>query len=166
MLRVRNASAKCHLLWRRLSVTNYSSENNLPMFRLNAPVVIRVKVKRCEQMLLFIAIHCWGYTSSEVKGRWGLSLPPSLSLMTTGAETTFWDSHQFIGFGYKLTSSQGASHLSIPPKGHSWIVFNITRKCHASRRSPKVHRCMGQVLPGLPTADTKLMLQMANAGEK
>ena len=30
---------------RRLSVTNYSSENNLPTFRLNAPVVIRAKVK-------------------------------------------------------------------------------------------------------------------------
>ena len=29
---------------RRLSVTNLSSENNLPMFRLNAPVVIRAKV--------------------------------------------------------------------------------------------------------------------------
>ena len=26
-------------------VTNYSSENNLPTFRLNAPVVIRAKVK-------------------------------------------------------------------------------------------------------------------------
>ena len=33
---------------KRLSVTNFSSENNLPTFRLNAPVVIRVKVKRCE----------------------------------------------------------------------------------------------------------------------
>ena len=28
---------------RRLSVTNLSSENNLPTFRLNAPVVIRAK---------------------------------------------------------------------------------------------------------------------------
>ena len=28
----------------RLSGTNLSSENNLPMFRLNAPVIIRVKV--------------------------------------------------------------------------------------------------------------------------
>ena len=28
---------------RRLSVTNLSLENNLPKFRLNAPVVIRVK---------------------------------------------------------------------------------------------------------------------------
>ena len=27
--------------WRRLSVTNYSSENNLPTFRLNAPVTFR-----------------------------------------------------------------------------------------------------------------------------
>ena len=31
---------------RRLSVTNYSSENNLPTFRLNAPVVIRAKVNK------------------------------------------------------------------------------------------------------------------------
>ena len=30
-------------MMRRLSVTNLSSENNLPTFRLNAPVVVRVK---------------------------------------------------------------------------------------------------------------------------
>ena len=30
----------------RLSVINFSSENNLPTFRLNAPVVIRVKELR------------------------------------------------------------------------------------------------------------------------
>ena len=61
----------CHnkLLKRRLSVTNLSSENNLQTFRLNAPVVIRVKVKRCKQTLLFIAMHYWGYTSLEVRGR-------------------------------------------------------------------------------------------------
>ena len=40
---------------RRLSVTNLSLENNLRTFRLNAAVVIRAKVKRCEQTLLFIA---------------------------------------------------------------------------------------------------------------
>ena len=33
-----------------------SLENNLPTFQLNAPVVIRVKAKRCEQPLLFIAM--------------------------------------------------------------------------------------------------------------
>ena len=32
----------------RLSVTNLSSENNLPTFRVNAPVVIRVKVKEVQ----------------------------------------------------------------------------------------------------------------------
>ena len=32
-----------------LSVTNLSSENNLPTFQLNAPDVIRAKVKKCEQ---------------------------------------------------------------------------------------------------------------------
>ena len=36
-------------LKKRLSVTNFSSENNLLMFRLNAPVIIREKMKRCEQ---------------------------------------------------------------------------------------------------------------------
>ena len=33
----------------RLSVTNLSSEKNLPTFRLNASVVIRVKVKEVQK---------------------------------------------------------------------------------------------------------------------
>ena len=40
---------------RRLYVTNLSLENNLPTFQLNALIVIRAKVKKCEQTLLFIA---------------------------------------------------------------------------------------------------------------
>ena len=48
---------------RRLSVTNLSSENNLPTFRLNAPVVIRAKVRNN------VAMYCRGYMSLEVKGR-------------------------------------------------------------------------------------------------
>ena len=36
------------------------------------------KWKKCEQTLPFIAMHYWGYTSLEVKGRWGLLLPPCL----------------------------------------------------------------------------------------
>ena len=40
-----------------LSVTNLSSENNLPTFRLNAPVIIQAKVKKCEPTLVFIAMH-------------------------------------------------------------------------------------------------------------
>ena len=36
------------------------------------------KWKKCETTLLFIAMHYWGYTSLEVKGRWGLLLPPCL----------------------------------------------------------------------------------------
>ena len=63
---------------RRLSVTNLSLENNLLTFWLNAPVIIRVKVKRCKQTLLFTVMHYWGYTSLEVKGRWQLLLPPCL----------------------------------------------------------------------------------------
>ena len=65
---------------RRLSVTNFSLENNLPTFRLNAPVVIRAKVKKYEQKLQFIAMHYWGYTSLEVKGQWGFLLPPCLPI--------------------------------------------------------------------------------------
>ena len=55
-----------------------TQENNLPTFRLNAPVVIRANVKKCEQALLFIAMYYWGYTSLEVKGWWGLLFPPCL----------------------------------------------------------------------------------------
>ena len=48
------------------------------MFRLNAQVIIRAKVKEVQTMLLFIAMHYQGYTSLEVKGQWGLLLPPCL----------------------------------------------------------------------------------------
>ena len=53
-----------HTSW--IDGTNLSSENNWPTSRLNAPV----KVKRCKQILLFIAMHYWGYSSWEVKGQW------------------------------------------------------------------------------------------------
>ena len=65
-------------LWREGCLINLSLKNSLPMFRLNAPVIIGAKVKKCEQTLPFIAAHYWGYTSFEVKGRWGLLLPPCL----------------------------------------------------------------------------------------
>ena len=38
----------------KLSAINLSLENNLPMFRLNAPVVIRVKVKK-----VCLNKRCW-----------------------------------------------------------------------------------------------------------
>jgi len=43
---------------RRLSVTNYSSENNLLTFRLNAPVTIRVNVKEVRNNITNVS----GYT--------------------------------------------------------------------------------------------------------
>ena len=36
------------------------------LVRLNVPVIIRAKVKKCKQTLLFIAMHYWGYTSLHV----------------------------------------------------------------------------------------------------
>ena len=56
-VRKKGSLATQPLQWLKRRLTNLSSENNLPMFRLNAPVVIRVKVKRYKQMLLFIAMH-------------------------------------------------------------------------------------------------------------
>ena len=70
--------AKQWLEWREGYVTNFSLENNLPTFQQNVPVVIRGKVKRCQQTLLFIDMHYWGYMSLEVKGWRGLLLPPCL----------------------------------------------------------------------------------------
>ena len=40
---------------RRLSVTNMSSENNLPTFQLNAPVIIGSELKLVTDNLLFIS---------------------------------------------------------------------------------------------------------------
>ena len=45
--------------WKRSSGTNLSAENNLPMFQMNALVVIRAKMKKCEQILLLIAMYYW-----------------------------------------------------------------------------------------------------------
>ena len=88
---------------RMLSTTNLSSGNNLPMFQLNVPVIIRAKVKRCKQRLLFMAMHYWGYRSLEVKGRWGLvlfPLPPHHNGPATrdfrssiSVETLLWGCH-------------------------------------------------------------------------
>ena len=46
------------------------------MFRLNAPVIIRAKVKEAQTMLLFIAMHYRGYTSLEVKRSVRIAPPP------------------------------------------------------------------------------------------
>ena len=52
------------------------------------------KWRKCEQALLFIAMHYWGDTSSEVKGRWGLLLPPCLLITVVQQPETssppFW----------------------------------------------------------------------------
>ena len=86
------------LKWRRLSVTNYSSQNNLPKFRLNAPVIIRAKVKRCEQTLLFIAIHYWGYTSLKVKGGRRLSVTnySSENILCRNHLRSHWKKHYYF----------------------------------------------------------------------
>ena len=68
----------------RLSATNLSSDNNVLTFRLNAAVIFRVKVKKCKQTFLFIAMHYWGYTLLEVKGRSGLLLPSCLLITGRG----------------------------------------------------------------------------------
>ena len=71
-----------HKLRGRLPVTNLSSEN-LPTFRLNAPVLIRAKGKRCEQTLLFIAMHYWGCITEDTchwRSKIGEDCSPTLPL--------------------------------------------------------------------------------------
>ena len=55
---------KLYLKWREgYLLPTLRSENNFLTFRLNAPVVIRAKPKKCERTFLFIAMYYWGYTS-------------------------------------------------------------------------------------------------------
>ena len=62
-------SVGCCIIERRLSVTNLSSENNLPMFRLNAPVVIRVKVGKVFSELKLVTDNLRNNLGLVIKGR-------------------------------------------------------------------------------------------------
>ena len=53
---------------RKISVTNLSSESNFDWILQSSS---GWKWKKCKLMLLFIAMHYWGYTSLEIKGWWG-----------------------------------------------------------------------------------------------
>ena len=66
----------------RLSVTNLSLEKKktLPMFSMNVPVVIKMKVKRCERTLLFKPNYYQGYMSLRVKVGKNYSFLPAHSL--------------------------------------------------------------------------------------
>ena len=74
----------CYQIWDRKITCHH--------FQLNAPVVIRAKVKKCKQTLLFIAMHYWGCTSLEVKGWWGLLLPPCFLITAIPATRDFQSS--------------------------------------------------------------------------
>ena len=62
----------------------------LPTFGLKAPVIIRVKVKKREQMLVFIALHYRGYTSLEVKG-WCLSVESNHAQQVMNGHARLWE---------------------------------------------------------------------------
>ena len=62
-------SVGCCIIERRLSVTTLSSENNLPMFRLNAPVVIRVKVGKVFSELKLVTDNLLNDLGLVIKGR-------------------------------------------------------------------------------------------------
>ena len=122
------------------------------------PVVIRVKVKRCEQTLLFIAMHYWGYTSLEVKGLCGLLLPPfllitvvqqpktssPLSRLKCSSEGVIWTS-SFTNSSCPLprsstvvSSSQSASVHVLPyMEGVNYICSSFPRKCGSTFSIPE-----------------------------
>ena len=74
-----NTFCDCYYLKGRLSVTNLSSEITCQHFDIMFQLSSGWKQKRCQQPLLFIAMHYWEYTSLKAKGRWGLFLLPPAS---------------------------------------------------------------------------------------
>ena len=81
----------------------------LPTFGLKAPVIIRVKVKKCEQMLVFIALHYRGYTSLEVKG-WCLSVESNHAQQVMNGHARLWE---------RFDSRFDSSYLSV--YDFSWL---------------------------------------------
>ena len=66
-------TASINPVYRCYPFANYTSENNLPTFRLNAPVVIREKVKEVRTNITIMA-----YGSTPYVGRGSLSSPNSM----------------------------------------------------------------------------------------
>ena len=92
------------------------------MFWLNAQVAIRVKVTKCEQTLLFIAMHYRGidrYTSLEVKDRWVSLFPfvlPHYSYVSSNQWLSFL--HLSQSAPQKISGFARPSSPAVPAHSH------------------------------------------------
>ena len=121
--------------WLKISDPLPTAKNNLSLginlltFWLNASIVIQSKVKKCEQTLLFIAMHYWGYTSLEVKGRSGLLLPPCLLITAIQQPATFSPPSQLKCFSEgiiwmcRASFTNSSCSLPWPRTVVSWLVY-------------------------------------------
>ena len=127
---------------KRLFGTNLSLQNNLPTFRLNGQVVIGVKVKRCKQTLLFIVMHYWRYTLLEVKGRWGLLLPPCHLITVINKPGTFSPPFRlklsFEGVLWMCRTSFTILDCFLNTVGFSWSKASFVRIRNFERRGKGV----------------------------
>ena len=78
-------------------------------------------IKKCEQTLLFIAMHCWGYMSLEVKGQWGLLYFLITVIQQSGtSSSSSWLKCSSKGIIYIWRASITSS--SCP---HSWSIIDV-----------------------------------------
>ena len=97
------------------------------------------KWKKCEQMLPFIAMHYWGYTSLEVKRQWGLLLPPCLLITvqqpgTSSPPSSFKRSSAGIIWMCRtsFTSSSCPLLWSSTAVSSQWIGWWFSHACSAT----------------------------------
>ena len=137
---------------RGLSGTSLSSENYLLTFQLNAPVIIRTKVKRCKQTLLFIAMQYSGYMSLEVIGRWWL-LPPCLLITVVQQlqELQSSISVEVVLWGCNLDDCPGPPSPTVPVLCHGLALWSPPSR---SGGDSPTHACTAAadvfIIPHLP----------------
>ena len=84
---------------------------------------ITCQVKKCEQTLLFIAVHYWGYTSLEIKGHWGLHAPDCLPPHHSGPATTDFQSSTSVEACF------WGRHMDVQGLLHQQLLSSTMVKC-------------------------------------
>ena len=108
---------------RKLSGTNFSLENNLSTFRLNAPVIIR---RLSCMMMIPLALLCWYLTTHLFTwvGWWDSSvnhmIAPHLTAVHQYSQCQNWSSHIFLSAYFAFIVNDSHSNLT------SWIMEKCT----------------------------------------
>ena len=128
-------------IWYQLELGKYY---NLPVFWLNTPVVIKMKVK------VWTYTAYWKSKSMEVKGWWGLLLPPGLHPHHSGPATRDFQ------ISILVEALHWGCHLGLDftPAPSKLPFTNITYGC--SREEIVTRRCWWPAGMGLQDPDTHL----------